>query len=443
MANAYSNDTGVVPQGISINDSRRIYNFGERVSELAPQQSPFFVYLSKVAKESTDDPVFKFLEQRHQWQRRNFTTKDWDTKTSGGKAAGDTISALHVVCDYDKYGNTVTSAAPQFLIVGQVVRIGGKALKVTAVNAVGDGTARTYASGTATSFTSIDVKCLEAVAAATGGSHQAQVIGSAWGEGTTDPEGWKDELYSREGFCQIFKTAIQLFSGTALATRYRGRPDEYRRVWADKLMEHKMDIEHAMLFGVGAADESASEGPVRYTHGIVPYTEANGKVYNMDYSASTYDTFIDNMQDFFAPETGNSGDKLVLTSRKVLAWLQKLTDSAGGFLKNTVKTDSYRLDVQNIKGAFGHEVTKVNTIFGNLHFVAEPLFRNQDEDIALAVDLANVKYRPLSGNGVSRDTHIMTNVQNNNVDGRKDMILTEAGLEISLPETHAIMKWVA
>ena len=146
------------------------------------------------------------------------------------------------------------------------------------------------------------------------------------------------------------------------------------------------------------------------------------------------------MQDFYAPESGNSGDKLVLASRKVLAWLNKL-DS--GFLKNTVGSSQYRMDVQNIKGSFGHEVTKINTIFGNLHFVAEPLFRGQDEDMAVAVDLANVKYRPLAGNGVSRDTHIMTNVQANDIDGRKDMILTEAGLEISLPETHAVMKWTA
>ena len=114
---------------------------------------------------------------------------------------------------------------------------------------------------------------------------------------------------------------------------------------------------------------------------------------------------------------------------------------ADSFLGNTLTTASYRLDAQNIKGAFGHEVTKVNTIFGNLHFVPEPLFRGQDEDLAIAVDMANVKYRPLSGNGVSRDTHIVTNVQNNNVDGRKDMVMTEAGLEISLPETHAVMKW--
>jgi len=63
------------------------------------------------------------------------------------------------------------------------------------------------------------------------------------------------------------------------------------------------------------------------------------------------------------------------------------------------------------------------------------------EDYAIMVDLKNVAYRPLAANGTSRDTHIITNVQNNNVDGRKDQILTEAGLEISLPETHTLLKF--
>ena len=67
MANIFSTSTGGSPSALhSINDTRRIFNFGERIAELAPQQSPFFVYLSKVAKKTTDDPVFKFLEQRHQ-----------------------------------------------------------------------------------------------------------------------------------------------------------------------------------------------------------------------------------------------------------------------------------------------------------------------------------------------------------------------------------------
>ena len=55
--------------------------------------------------------------------------------------------------------------------------------------------------------------------------------------------------------------------------------------------------------------------------------------------------------------------------------------------------------------------------------------------------MKNVAYRPLVGNGNSRDTFIETNVQDNGIDGRQDAILTEAGLEISLPETHAILKF--
>ena len=43
---------------VSLDNTRRIFNFGDRVAELSPQQSPFFVYLSKVAKKATNDPVF-------------------------------------------------------------------------------------------------------------------------------------------------------------------------------------------------------------------------------------------------------------------------------------------------------------------------------------------------------------------------------------------------
>jgi hypothetical protein len=218
-------------------------------------------------------------------------------------------------------------------------------------------------------------------------------------------------------------------------------------------MEHKMDIEHAMLYGSGGSDESASAGPQRYSWGILPYTETYGKVKNFTYASSSYDDFVDAMEDIFAPESGNSGQKLVLASRKVIAWFQKL--GSASFLHNTVELgqieagtaadqyggNGFRLDLANIKGAFGHNVMRVNTVFGDLHFVQEPLLRGATENYSIMIDMKNVKYRPLAANGVSRDTHIITNVQNNNVDGRKDIILTEAGLEIALPETHAIMKW--
>lgn len=202
-----------------------------------------------------------------------------------------------------------------------------------------------------------------------------------------------------------------------------------------------MDLEHAFLFGVGTDDSTAS-GPLRRTHGIVPYTEQYGKVKTFAYSSTNYDHFVDSMEDVFSPESGNSGEKLVLCSRKVMSFFNKLGGSS--FLGNTMALNSQvgsGFDLQNIQNDFGINVTRISTIYGGLNLVMEPLFRNQHENTAIMIDLANVAYRPLEGNGVSRDTQIITNVQTNGVDGRKDMILTEAGLEVSLPETHTVLQF--
>jgi hypothetical protein len=463
MANVYSNANGpnTAASSVSLNDTRRIFNFGDRVAELAPQQSPFFVYLSKVAKKATNDPVFKFLEQRHQWQRRNFTVETTMTGTGGDvheailsdAASPSSFSAmgnnleLDLHCGYNEYGIVESGQPCTFIKPGAVLAIvdnGGTVRRmklhddVTITHSASKTTISLY-THTGTTWHATAMGDWAASNIFTAGA-QGQVIGSAFGEGTDSPDGWEDKLYDREGYCQIFKTGMSIFSGTAMATEYRGLANEYQRVWQDKLMEHKMDIEQAMLFSVGASSaEALATVPNRATWGIVPYTESYGKVYNMSYASSGYDAFLDAMEDYFAPESGNSGEKLVLASRKVITYLNKL--GAGSFLNNSVGSSQYRLDVDTVPGSFGHTVTVVNTIFGNLHFVQEPLLRGPWEDYCVAIDLKNVAYRPLVGNGVSRDTFIETNVQNPGVDGRTDQIITEAGLEISLPETHAILKF--
>jgi hypothetical protein len=484
MADQYSitpSGAGDTVVGTSINVDRRIFNFGERIAELAPNQSPFFSYLSNVAKVPTDDPVFKFLEQRHQWQRRNFQITSAGELTAAAAStpldANWDVTAFDVECLYDKYGKEVTTAVrPEYFVIGQMVAVecewdedGSDGsdkpaiayYRVTAVN--NDNSAKATLSMSFIKAMLKATRSADGAAAATKGlitvtsgdilrfdsGMKGQVIGSAFAEGGTDPEGWKDEFYNREGYCQIFKTSVPLFSGTALATRYRGKSNEYMRVYQEKLMEHKMDLEHAMLFGIGTDHNPTSGGPLRRTWGIVPYTEAYGKVKTFAYASANYDHFIDAMEDVFSPESGNSGEKLVLASRKVLSWLNKLggdsflgnTMASGARPDNAESTNAYGLDVQNIKGSFGHHVTRVSTLYGNLNFVLEPLFRNQHEHTAIMIDLNNVAYRPLAGNGVSRDTQIITNVQGRNVDGRKDMILTESGLEIQLPETHTVLQF--
>jgi len=469
MANAtiYSSTFGEGGNSsVDLDNTRRVFNFGDRVAELAPQQSPFFVYLNKVAKKATNDPVFKFLEQRHQWQRRNFEMHT--TFTAGEEyVANEVLNAgqdFHLVCKYDNYGKVAAAAPCHFLLPGQILALKAddgvvynfkisESATVTS-SASTDADAANIAHETSDNKSSIAGEMLSVIGKVvpngtvfTAGN-KGQVVGSAWAEGTDSPLGWEDKLYDREGYTQIFKTGMNIFSGTSLATEYRGIANEFQRIWTDKLMEHKMDIEQAMLYGrgtnearSGGADGSTGQtgAPVRTSWGILPYTESYGKVYNMSYSSSGYDAFLDAMEDFFAPESGNSGNKLVLASRKVITYLNKLGN--GSFMNNSIGSSQYRLDVANVPGAFGHTVTVVNTIFGNLHFVAEPLLRGPWEDYCVAIDLGNVAYRPLVGNGVSRDTFIETNVQDNGVDGRQDQIITEAGLEIQLPETHAILKF--
>ena len=467
----FSPSIGVTPQGVSINDSRRIFNFGERVAELNPAASPFFAYLSKVAKKPTDDPVFKFLEKRHQWQRRNFFVKDADTLTADASwiASEFNLSSFEVDVDYDIYGRKVSGGEykAEFLQVGQMIAMEATATLSSTASPVIAYYRITGVTQNSTD-TSIDAAYVKAVKTGVENGEistyanadtlvfadnaDGQVIGSAYLEGDTAPAGgWRDEFFSREGYAQIFKTVVPLFSGTSLATRYRGDANEYMRVYQEKLMEHKMDIENALLFGYGVTDESSTDA-ARKTWGILPYTEIYGRVKTFTYASSGYDDFVDAMSDIFDAESGAGGSKMVLASRSIMNWLNKLGGSS--FLGNTMSagvgaaaagvptSSNYGVSIDKGQSLFnGVNVTQVDTLYGTLNFVMEPLLRGPWANHAIVVDLNNVAYRPLAGNGESRDTQILTNIQNNDVDGRRDMILTEAGLEIQLPETHAILKF--
>ena len=467
----FTPSVGVTPQGVSINDSRRIFNFGERVAELNPASSPFFAYLSKVAKKPTDDPVFKFLEKRHQWQRRNFATVGATTLTADASwiPAEFNLASVEVDVDYDIYGRKVSGSGfkAEFITVGQMIALEGVAtISSTAYPAVAY--YRVSAVTQNSADTSVDAVFIKAVklgvengAIATfanaetlvfAANKPGQVIGSAYAEGDTAPDGWRDDFYTNEGYCQIFKTSVPLFSGTSLATRYRGDSNEYMRVYQEKLMEHKMDIENALLFGYGAvSSDDLSTSYERKSWGILPYTEIHGRVKPFTYASSGYDDFVDAMSDIFDAESAAGGQKLVLASRSIMNWLNKLGGSS--FLGNTMartagtgasasEMSPYSVDINKKDSMFdGVQITQVDTLYGTLNFVMEPLLRGPWANHAVCVDLNNVAYRPLVGNGESRDTQILTNIQNNDVDGRKDMILTEAGLEISLPETHAVLKF--
>jgi len=419
------------------NASRRLYDFSDRVADLAPEESPFFVYLSKVAKVPTSDSQFRFLEDRTKIHMtdRSFLLKGATTLVAEG-------SSMNVTFD------TSGAATVDFLLPGMVVAIGdidGNSVPTTAnvrVNSVTQGTNETVCSVTAISHVS------SSSTLALADNSKCTIIGTSFEQGSGSPDVFSQELDHDLGYTQIFKTACEM-TNTARATIYRGYADEFQRIWNLKLREHKVDIERAMLFG-----QKGTQGGIQYTDGIVGSTIRNGysnvkedgaqlaynsgvPFYKSTSAANlTYDNLLSDFEVLFDPARGGGRSKLALASRPVISHFNKLSSS--NFIAGSIEGES-RYNFPASQGQFGHLITKVNTIHGDVSMVAESLFRGFAAGFMMMVDLDHVSYRPLVGNGLNRDTSITTNVQQADEDLRKDMILTEAGLEVSLPETHALI----
>jgi len=418
-------------------DVRRIYNFGDRVADLSPEESPFFVYLSKVSKVPTDDSVFRYLEDR---SKIDWTSRDFVMANAPGTVAAGTSYSFSVA------DAATPTASIDWLIKGMVFAVevaeGAQIIVRVDSSPVDAGTTTTF-TGKIISLSNSSITGYAAIA----DDDRCQVIGTAFAEGTGSPDVWSSEIEDNYGYTQIFKTAAEM-TNTAIATKYRGYANEWQRIWALKLREHKVDIERAMLFS-----QKARQGNVQYTEGLAGHILKNstaqathttalsytsGQAYSrVETQANlTYDLLLGDLEVLFDPARGGSGDRLVLASLPLITFFNKLGDGAFMDASMGYQYSPSRMNFDSKAGAFGHKVMTIETVHGTLHLVKEPLFRGVSSGFMMFADMSKVSYRPLVGNGINRDTYITTNVQSDDEDLRKDMILTEAGLEVTLPESH-------
>jgi hypothetical protein len=431
---------GTRTPGVSATDfhSRRLFDFSDRIADLQPDESPFFVYLSKVGKVPTSDSQFRFLEDR---TKVSITDRAFETQAAFTAAAiGSTAVAKFDTTD-------ATPVSVDWLIPGMVIACGTvdtstaqpewcvvRVESVVDSGAYSTATVRTIAKASAAALTVPDnAKCT--------------VVGTSFEEGSGAPDVWSQKLENDYGYTQIFKTAAEM-TNTSRATVYRGYADEWQRIWNLKLREHKVDIERAMLFGMRGQTNGIS-----YTDGVVGHIIANSQAQLADeaqvsYASDkgylktitaanwTYDSLLSDFEVIYDPARGGTSSKLGLASLPVISHFNKL--GSGSFVNGTI-SDPLQYNFERSQGSFGHKIMKIETIHGDLSMVKEPLFRGQSAGFLALVDLDHVSYRPLVGNGINRDTSITTNVQQADEDLRKDLILTEAGLEVTLPETHALI----
>ena len=483
---------------LATGDIRRKYNFGTRVSELSIAQDPFFRFVSKVAKKPTDDPQFKYTEKRPSFHKRyayvgalydSGAAWDDDSDFGAAKAAGDSIK-VRMITDYKNqgnvqniYGNTgrefkigATGTLPKFFLAGQIVKIpmaasaGGAVtdyilmridstpveysgngsyndatiiatnnpdmveLSGTVVKAGSSGNSR-YLSATASIDDASTVTPSDDVIASTLEPMRSYVVGTAHQEGSGFPETWIDQPYaSKYGLTQIWKTSMAM-TNTARATVLKFEANEWARTWKEKLVEHKWDIETSLLFGSQYTDNNS----IQYTQGAVDYIMQYGNQFSLAIATKTQDDFLDDLSSYVDPRYNDSKATVFFCNTAVYNWLHKLS---GYFANNLEISANFRADMSltGKKKVFGVDISTFSTVYGDMN-VARNIHLDGTNVKMLGVNMKNCSYRPLVGNGINRDTSVYVGVQtleNSGVDRRVDQVLTEAGMEWSMAESHAV-----
>ena len=260
------------------------------------------------------------------------------------------------------------------------------------------------------------------------------VVGSAHGVGTGYPETWADQPYSTNyGQTQIFKTSA-VMNNTDRATVLKYEGNEWARIWKEKLIEHKWDIENALLFG-----SQATTSGVNTTEGAVNFISTYGNSFSLNTATKTQDSFLDDLSAMLDPRYNNAGSTVFFCSTAVYNWLHKLS---GYFANNIEISPNYRADfsIAGKKKVFGIDITTISTVYGDMN-VARNVHLDGTNVKMIGINMKYAAYRPLVGNGINRDTSVYVGVQtleNSGVDRRVDQILTEAGMEWCCPETHAL-----
>jgi hypothetical protein len=86
-----------------------------------------------------------------------------------------------------------------------------------------------------------------------------------------------------------------------------------------------------------------------------------------------------------------------------------------------------KLQLRQGEDTYGLKVTNYVSPFGTLSAIYHPLFEGTTYGgYAVALDMSQAKYCNLKG----RDTLVRENIQENDRDGRKDELLTEAGVKL-------------
>jgi uncharacterized protein DUF5309 len=253
------------------------------------------------------------------------------------------------------------------------------------------------------------------------------VIGSAAAEGDVSFAARTYNPAPVSNYTQIFRNSVEA-SGSEMAVANVSDPHDWPYQQRKVGIEHRKDIELALLLGRASADAGdSSAGDRRATGGILSFATSNSLDAGGTLTEAEFEQWL---RGFFRY---GSQSRTVFAAPLVVSVLNQF---AQGKLNTFVGAESYGVKVMEWISAHGtvklvkHNLLEVGVYTG----------------YAIAVDFeADVQYKYLGAPeapGAARDTKLLTNRQENDRDGQKDEWLTECGLQFPQPKRHGVLTGV-
>lgn len=376
-------------------------NFREFILRRNPNGStPIFALMARVAKESTDDPEFSW------WDEPNDIVRLTVNK-SGDYTATDTTIVVDSA-DPSTSAPTNSWGEATHLKPGDLLLVEPSADNATYDHEI----IRVESVQSATQFT-----CTRGAAgtsaAAIANNANLFLIGSAYAEGTAEPDSATRNPIKYYNYTQIFKTSYEVTrtgSKTRLRTGDPLRNERIRKAW-----DHSRQIELAILFGQRSETTGTNGKPLRTFDGIRKFIPAaNTNVFSGN--PDTWADLIDSMHVVFDYDSPAGDTRMLFCGNGFLNEMNKIIANEG----NVQWGDRLKVFEMNFRELImpqGRFLLRTHPLL-NRH----SLYKNS----GFALDFSAIRYRPLQGS----DTKFMDNIQNKGEDVVRGQWLTEAGIEV-------------
>ena len=242
-------------------------------------------------------------------------------------------------------------------------------------------------------------------------------MGNAMEENSRAPEPRATQPAKYWNYVQSIRTS---FSGSFddEAEPKKVGPSERMRKQRRKAVEHKLDIERALLFG---------ERRENYAHrrrtmgGLFQFLTDQYDSINLNQanSSDSEDAFEEALEEAFRH---GSKSKLMITSPRVGSRINK-------FARDRIETVSG-------ESTYGLQINKYLSFHGNLAISTSHMFEKNYRDKAVILDMENIDVLPYAGKHVT----LRTNLQENDRDGWLDEYMSKLTLRVRLEKTHRVLE---